>query len=75
MTEPYGHCIEGAGYIFGEGKFERSSASGKLFAIYLEPTYEGQEPFACIDPSAGLNLYQLEHREKYNLIPVYKETT
>jgi hypothetical protein len=65
--------MEGLAYIFGEGKFELSSAGGKLFAIYLEPTYEGQKPFACIDPSVGLNLCQLEHMEKYNLIPVYKE--
>ena len=71
---PYGHCMEGYAYIFGEGKFEPGSASGDLYAIYLEPTHEGQEPFACIDPSAGLNLYPLEHMKTYKLTPVYKET-
>ena len=73
MTEPYGYCMQGYRFIFGEGKFELSSANGKLFAIYLEPTYEGQEPFACISPSSGLYLFYLDDLTKHNLALVYKE--
>ena len=74
MTIPYGHCVKGYRYIFGEGKFELSSAVGELFAIYLEPTHEGQEPFACINPSAGLYLFYPEDMKKHKfLTPVYKE--
>jgi hypothetical protein len=73
MTGPYGYCVKGYRYIFGEGKFELSSAGDKLFAIYLEKTHEGQEPFACISLDAGLYLFHLEDMAKHNLTPVYKE--
>jgi hypothetical protein len=74
VTTPYGYCVKGYRYIFGEGKFELSSAGGELFAIYLEPTHEGQEPFACISLSAGLYLFYLEDMAKHKfLTPVYKE--
>jgi len=73
MTTPYGYCMKGYRYIFGGGKFELSSAGGELFAIYLEPTHEGQEPFACISLDAGLYLFHIEDMAKHNLIPVYKE--
>jgi hypothetical protein len=73
MTGPYGYCVKGYRFIFGEGKFELSSAVGELFAIYLEPQYEGQEPFACINPEAGLYLFHPEDMKKHDLTPVYKE--
>jgi len=68
--------MQGYRYIFGKGKFELSSAVGGLYPIYLEPTHEGQEPFACIDADAGLYLFYLEDikRTYYQLTPVYKET-
>jgi len=73
MTEPYGYCMKGYRYIFGEGKFELSSARGELYAIYLGPTHEGQKPFACISLDAGLYVFYLEDMAKHNLTPVYKE--
>ena len=72
MTEPYGYYMKGYRCIFGEGKFELSSARGVLTEIHLAPTHKGQEPFACINPSAGLYLFYPESmKEHHFLAPVY----
>ena len=70
---PYGYRDKRTRGIFGPGYFEMPSTPEQLIAIYLQPVYEGQKPFACARKDNDIFSYEIEYIGKYkDLVPLYE---
>lgn len=70
---PYGYRDKRTRGIFGPKHFEMSSATEQLTAIYLQPVYEGQKPFACTRKDNDMFFYEIEYIGKYkDFVPLYE---
>ena len=74
---PYGWRSKGYRFIFGPGNFEMPGSDaadqlGPVNPFYIEPQYEGQEPFGCVRPEVGIFLFYPKSIDEVNgLVYVY----
>lgn len=70
--KPYGYWDKKYKFIYGPDNFEMDSAKNELTPFYTQPVYEGQEPFACINPDVGIFLFYPQYIGRDGLVPVYQ---
>ena len=70
---PYGYREKKSRLIYGPGNFEMSSAPEPLTPFYLEPQFEGQDPFGCVLPETGIFYFYRENVGYKGLVYAYEE--
>ena len=72
---PVGYWDKESRFIYGPGdeNFMMSSAPGPLTPFYTTSQVESQEPFAVINPSGGVFLFEKYYLKDYpHFVPVYE---